>query len=45
MEVIVRFDNVDRGTYDIRVEVDSENSTREQRENNNTSEVRLRVLR
>jgi hypothetical protein len=43
VEIIVEFENPDRGTYNIRVEVDSDDDVNEERENNNTKSKRLEV--
>lgn len=43
IEIIVGFDNPDKGTYDIKVEVDSNNDVDEENERDNKDDVRLRV--
>ena len=43
IEIIVEFENVDEGRYDIEVEVDSEDDTDEESENNNDDSVELDV--
>ncbi len=45
LEVTVEFENIYRGDYEIEVFVDSENDTREERENNNRRSVDLEVVR
>jgi subtilase family serine protease len=42
-EIIVGFRNPDKGTYNIKVKVDSDNDIREESESNNTESARLEV--
>lgn len=42
-EIIVEFENVDEGNYRIRVEVDSDDNTNEEKESNNVSRVNLNI--
>lgn len=42
-EIIVEFDNIDEGNYNIRVEVDSDDDVDEEDEDNNDDTVRLEV--
>jgi hypothetical protein len=43
--ITVEFENPDAGSYMIRLDVDSNNDVKEERENNNTASKRLRVSR
>jgi hypothetical protein len=43
IEVILELDNVDEGDYELRVEVDSEDDTDEERENNNVDTIDFEV--
>lgn len=42
-EITVEFDNIDQGNYNIRVNIDSDDDTREDNERNNSSRVDLDV--
>ncbi len=45
IEVLVQFDDIERGDFEIEVEVDSDNDTREESESNNIDSVDLEVNR
>lgn len=42
-EIILELGNADKGTFNLQVKLDSDNSVREERENNNDDSVRLTV--
>jgi len=43
LEIVVEFENIEEGNYDIEVEVDSDKDTREESERNNSDSVDLEV--
>lgn len=44
-EIVIGFDNPDRGNYDVKVKVDSDNDVDEESESNNTKTEELEVVR